>query len=253
MDRFDKLENLDDNYFKQYKIVMDNLPFYVKGINTSKSIMNLVSLNTHINFLKNSMFDLYESENIIAMNVLYRSVFDYFLKFQYLFLRLLEEKNNDAVNEYLKDTHNLDIIGYINTIKFIKEKFNPSSLSDIKIPEINTKINNRYTYKKLVEFIVNKIHRDKNHENNLDFLVKMLLKYTELSKYVHGGIYDLEYYDPQKRQEDMLLIIDITCKNAIACLQQIVLVLYQNNKNNERLTNIYNTLDKLLKINVNTT
>jgi hypothetical protein len=252
MDKYDKIKSIDDTYFEQYQIIMDNLTSLVKNVKTSKSIMNLVSLNMYINFLKTGMFDLYESDNIISMNVLFRSIFDYFLRFQYLFLRLIEEKNDNAVTEYLSDSNKHDIFGYINALKFIKQKLNPSLLTHFQIPEIKTKIDDKYSYKKMIEFIVKKTNLNNGKEDNLDFLTKMLLKYSELSKYVHGGIYDLEYNNQQKRQDEMLLILDITCKNAIACLHQIVLVLFQEHREKNILTETYNKLDFLLKENINT-
>jgi hypothetical protein len=169
-----------------------------------------------------------------------------------LFLRLIEEKNDNAVTEYLSDSNKHDIFGYINALKFIKQKLNPSLLTHYQIPEIKTKTDDKYSYKKMIEFIVNKTNLNNGKEDNLDFLIKMLLKYSELSKYVHGGIYDLEYNNQQKRQDEMLLILDISCKNAIACLQQIVLVLFQEHRKKNILTETYNKLDFLLKEDINT-
>jgi len=253
MDKFIKIEEIDDVYFEQYKLITTNLQSFVKNCNTSKSIMNLISINGHINFLKNAMFDLYETDNIIAMNVLFRSISDYFLRFQYLFLKLIEEKNDNAANEYIQDSYYHDVINQIKSLKFIKEKLNLTFADHIEIPIVKGKMENKYSYKKLIEYIINKINTDKNVKSNSDFLVKMLLSYTKLSKYVHGGIHNLEYTNAQNRQDEMLISVDISCKNAIACFQQIVMVLYQDNKESKMLSEVYYKLDKILKTDITAT
>jgi hypothetical protein len=159
MSRFNKIEEIDNEYFELYKLVTEDVRAYLADCDTSKSVFNLIKLTNYINFLKNALFDLYETDNIIAINVIFRSIIDYYLRFQYLSLRLVEEKNDNATIEYMKDSYNLDVINQIKSLKFIKEKLKSSTLNDIDFTNAKLKSIDKYSYKKLIEFIVNKTQK----------------------------------------------------------------------------------------------
>lgn len=64
------------------------------------------------------------------MNIIFRSVIDYFLKTQYLFLKCVEQKNDDAAHEFMMNCDILDSRNERKALEFIKKNFIPSLLID---------------------------------------------------------------------------------------------------------------------------
>ena len=53
-------------------------------------------------FIKNGIFDLAETENVYAAKILFRSLIEHDLRFQYVWFRTSEEKSDAAAEDYLK-------------------------------------------------------------------------------------------------------------------------------------------------------
>ena len=53
-----------------------------------KSATTTIAFIGNTNFIKNGIFDLYESQNVYSIKILFRSLIEHYLKFQYLFFPL---------------------------------------------------------------------------------------------------------------------------------------------------------------------
>jgi hypothetical protein len=69
------------------------------------------------NSLKTAMFDMVESNNPYAFKALFRCFCDHYIKFQYLFIRFLQE-NTDAVgDEYFNLCGASEMVEYLESIR----------------------------------------------------------------------------------------------------------------------------------------
>jgi hypothetical protein len=63
----------------------------------------LLSFIASTEFIKNGILDLVETENAYAKYILFRSLIEHFLRFQYIWLRFAEEKSDAPAEAYLKE------------------------------------------------------------------------------------------------------------------------------------------------------
>lgn len=242
MNKLEALLEIDDMYDEIYTSIIPWFFPIIKDSTIHTSISNLITLNAHLGFLKNALVDLYPTDNVVAMNIIFRSVIDYFLKTQYLFLKCVEQKNDDAAHEFMMNCDILDSRNERKALEFIKKNFIPSLLIDWSkdLPEITE----HYSYKNIIKYIAEKTKV--TEWQWLSFLVKLLLQYTTLSKFVHGGIGKYWYQDTELRQKEMLLLIEISMQVCIATFQDVVLLIYQADLESPILQKAYHQLGNLI-------
>jgi hypothetical protein len=61
-----------------------------------------LSFITRTEFIKNGILDLAETENVYAAKILFRSHIEHFLRFQYIWFRVCEEKSDATAEQYSK-------------------------------------------------------------------------------------------------------------------------------------------------------
>ena len=152
---------------------------------------------TRSNFLKEAIFELSKNEDIYSAGILFRSLIEHYVKFQYIFLRWAQEKNDTVGEEYYKFCDLAEDLSYIDSLKnankLIVNEFisrNPFDiLQEIKqeaskhsIKEIQNKAS-QFNYRKILEYIA--LTAPPNIVSN--FIWKIIPEYSELSSLVHGG------------------------------------------------------------------
>ncbi len=60
----------------------------------------MTSFVAKTNFLKTAIFDLCESDNLYAVNIVFRSLIEHILKAQYVFMKWAEDKSDDVGENY---------------------------------------------------------------------------------------------------------------------------------------------------------
>lgn len=149
-------------------------------------------------FIENGIFDLAETENVYAAKVLFRSLIEHDLRFQYLWFRTSEEKNDAAAEDYLKYGRFKEILQVAKVWKRVAKILGRESsltpheaLKDVAKDAAgysNKEINERasqFEYARIIEFIFEKM-KPPNGEK-LPFLLKILPAYSDLSCFVHGA------------------------------------------------------------------
>ena len=102
MDTFDKICELDEEI---HSVVEETMPLVfdlIKVIVIPKTATTLLAFITKTNFIKDGIFELYQTQNIYSINILFRSLVEHFLRFEYVFFRLGLEKNDSVGEDYLK-------------------------------------------------------------------------------------------------------------------------------------------------------
>jgi len=193
----DKIRDKDDLIHKVLEksfpgLIKDSKKFQHKTTSTA-----LISLALKINFLKNGIFDLCETDNVYPAKILFRALIEHSLKHQYLLMRSSIEKSDDVGKDYYKFCDMNEDLLRLNSINNFIKKLN------LKKQEIDTweelcKINkdfnkitkkglkykaDQFKYLNIITYLSNEV------KDNLvrDFLAKVILNYCELSSFVHGG------------------------------------------------------------------
>jgi len=218
------------------------------------------------NFIKESIFELSESQNIYAINILFRSLIEHYLRFQYMFFRVLSDKDDNIGEEYLKFcslSENIDTGKAWKDIAKILEK-NPTADPYELLKEINpdfkkyskeeiTKASEQFRYKNIIRFINSKLNRDNKFEDN-EFILKLIPIYSDLSSFVHGGPSAdktlFETKDEKDRLKEVLHKIELSFMIAGTVKMFSYLVFYQYDKRfNDAYLGTKALIDKLNAVN----
>lgn len=246
MDKFEEIRDID---FDIHDIFEKNGPVifeFVKSDKIPKTANTFLIFITKTNFIKESIFELYESQNIYSINILFRSLIEHYLRFQYMFFRVLIDKNDDIGEDYLKFcslSENIDTGKAWKEIAKILE-LNPTAdpyelLKEI-IPDFKkytkeeiSKRSDQFRYKNIIRFINNKLNKENKFEGN-EFLLKIIPIYSELSSFVHGGPgADQTLFNTineKDRKEEVLKKIEMSFMIAATVKLFSYLVFYQYDK-----------------------
>jgi hypothetical protein len=149
-------------------------------------------------FIKDGVLDLAETENVYASKILFRSLIEHFLRFQYLWFRVSEEKNEAAAEDYVKQgliKENLQVGKSWKRVARILGRdsgLTPhDALRDILTDAANLSNKeidqqaSQFEYARIIEYIFKKVKWSKGEE--VPFLLKIIPNYSDLSCFVHGA------------------------------------------------------------------
>jgi hypothetical protein len=200
-EKIERLRDLDDEVFEIFE--QSNfltIPF-LKNSKIPKTTELLIMFMSGTNFIKNSIFDCIENDDIYSSKILFRSLIEHFLRFKYIYINYLREKS-DSKSEYYYTI--LEISEYLSLSKSIKavKKINGIDEQTIvemwtelcdKFPKLKTydkreieKFTRNFSIKNIITFLTETISKSDPKEF---LLSKMIIEYSELSSFVHGGIF----------------------------------------------------------------
>lgn len=196
----DEIEKYDEQFMN---IIIEESESIYEKLKTSRipeSGAYLLSFLTSLNSLKLGIYELSKSRDIYSLNVLYRSYLEHFIKVNYFYYRLLEEKNDNVGEDYKKYYSKVELARYGKSIeqirKIIDSDFNGEDLFDIlkefypELSEISSsqlkKKVSQFNYKNMIKYIYD---RQKRSKVNIDLgvILSIIPEYSELSSFVHGG------------------------------------------------------------------
>lgn len=244
-----KIDSLRDIDFKAHDIFEQNgsaIFELIKSDKIPKTANTFLLFIAKTNFIKESIFELSESQNIYAINILFRSLIEHYLRFKYIFFRVLGDKNDSIGEEYLKLcslSENIDTGKAWKDIAKMLEN-NPTADPYELLKEFNpdfnkyskeeiTKASEQFRYKNIIRFINSKLNKDNKFEGN-EFLMKLIPIYSDLSSFVHGGPSAdkklFETQDEKERLEEVLHKIELSFMIAATVKMFSYLVFYQYDK-----------------------
>ncbi|MBS46459.1 MAG: hypothetical protein CMN60_01620 [Sphingobium sp.] len=197
-----KLYQKDDELFECFSKVAKELVSEYKNSNYPQSITSLMGLMRTINSLKLAAFDLAEESetHLYAIKTLLRPAIEHFLRFSYLQAQLVKNKNDCAGEEYRKYCVVSEIIAFVKSHyalvpeKEIQEKVLKNlkknkgfELSNRQLEQIVSK----WSYKNIARKLDKLLNKDKE---KLTFFRELVVQYSELSSFVHGGMIAETYY-----------------------------------------------------------
>jgi len=196
------------------------------------------------NFLKTAIFDLCESDNLYATNIVFRSLIEHVLKAQYIFMKWAEDKNDDVGENYLKWYDASETYDYLKSWEAVsklvnngKSKAVPEKILYETKPEFSEKsikeikeIASQFKYRSIIKYMNEKIpNHSKSPEES--FLLKIIPSYAELSGYVHGGpSADKELMTctcEKEREVNLIEIADMTV-HLVGSINSYLLIMLMN-------------------------
>ncbi len=259
-EHFDKICEFDSEI---HDVLVENMPLVfelIKSVQIPNTANTMLLFITKTNFIKEGIFELYESQNLYSMNILFRSLIEHFLRFQYIFFRLGIDKNDSAGEDYLKFcsySENVDTGKAWKDVARILD--NDPGLDPFEIlieitpdlknytkQDIIEKIN-QFRYKNIIRFIDNKLNKEKKYSDN-SFLLKIIPLYSELSSFVHGGPSSdhlmMENFSEDIRSKELLRIVSLAFSMTASVKLFSFLMYHQYDK---RFGQAYLKIDNIIK------
>ncbi len=259
MERIEKIRDLDDLVFEEFQQYFEKSTKSVFSKNFPKTfeISNLFAIST--NFIKNSIFDCSETDDLFGVKILFRSLIEHYLRFKYVYFNWVKSKDDETSKRYLEFTQVKEILDKIKSSisehKLSNPDFEISSWQKIfeEIPELKKYSKKeieteslKYTYKNIIKKLK---EIDEKAEHETSFLGSLLLEYGELSSFVHGGAgahnQMFVFNDEVKRKNEYVRICGLAYQMAATVKLFTLLMIVQSDK--EEFEKHYLIVDNLLK------
>lgn len=238
----EKIRDQDDLIHNVIEESFTELIKDLKKYKYQKTLLAMVNLVLKTNFIKNSIFDLCETDDLYSAKILYRSLIEHSLIHEYLFMKSTVDKNDSVGEDYYKYCDMNEDLKYLKTIKNINKNFNLGK-QDIdtwkeisKIKEDFNKITRKNLKFKADQFkywnIVNYIFNNVKDDFVINFLTKIILEYAELSSFVHGGPFGekIMYKGFDKIKDELKYMAEMTFSIVKNIKLTTYLLAYQSDK-----------------------
>jgi len=259
MNKIDTIRDLDDEVFEIFQEYFPKTQ-NSKFIKTYPKTNLLISmLDTSGNFIKNSIFDCCETDDYYGMKILYRSLIEHYIRYKYIFIKWTITKSDEFSNDYFEFNNAREVLD------LIKAKVSEKQLYDTsyKIEDWNRllkdhpqfknktrkqveKETSKYSFKNIIRFL--NIELKKGEQEMSEFLGKLIVEYSELSSFVHGGMksyQEMMVLDEEKREQEYNRISGLSFQLS-GSIKMFNLILYlQTDKDNFEKN--YLKMDKVLK------
>lgn len=199
MAKIETLRDWDDEIFEELKM------YFPKTVNSTfrtkypKTYILLSMFDTGATFLKNSIFDSCEGDDYYGAKVLFRSLIEHFVRFQYLFVNWGKTKSDVFAEKYIEYGNAREVLDLMKAKISEQQLFDPNFKIDdwdVFLKEHPHFINKsrkevdsetrKYTFRNIVNFL-NEEFKTGNYEMS-SFLGHLIIEYSNLSSFVHGGM-----------------------------------------------------------------
>jgi len=195
-----KLRDIDDEIFETVEDSTKYIAWLLKESPIPKTAEILWMFIGSSNFIKNSIFDCSETEDIYSVKILFRSIIEHYLRFQFIFTKYGITKSDVESEKYYSI---LEISEYLNYVKSVRSVASIRGIDSKTLNEMWEELRTQFPYldkyskkeieelsrqfsiKNMILFLEETTKVGKKEDS---FLPKMILEYSNLSSYVHGGI-----------------------------------------------------------------
>lgn len=255
----DNIRDLDDLIFDEFQ------KYFPKTVRSDfakkfpKTFYLSTTYVTSTNFIKNSIYECATVDDMYGVKILFRSLIEHSLRFQFVCFNWMKTKTDLDAIKYLEfsdakeafehirsaiDSHKLSYPDYeVLSWQKLFEQF--PSLKKYSKKEIEEE-SRKYTYKNIVK-ILKEVDLNDNSEST--FLNSVLVEYSKLSAFVHGGAEShkqmMLFGDSDLRITEYHRIYSLAFQMAGSAKLFTLLMLVQTDKSD--FAPYYLTIDKILK------
>lgn len=260
MEELEKLRDIDDKIFETIKQLTPHIPWLLKQSPIPKTAEFLLMYIHSSNFIKNSIFDCSETENLYSVKILFRSLIEHYLRFQFVFTKYSLSKNDKESKKYFEILELSEHLDYLKSLKKVASinSNDVTSLNDVwddlrlKFPKFKKftfkeleKYSQEFSIKNVITFLKEE-STEKEKENYI--LLKIIPEYSELSSFVHGGIFAYKdhkkFSEEKERIKEFIRICSLSLQIASTIKMFSYLVFYQHKK---EFGSLYNKTQNQIK------
>lgn len=201
-DRLDTLRDIDDEIFETLKFATPFIDWFFRESPIPKTSELCWMFITSTNFIKNSIFDCAETEDVYSVKVLMRSLLEHFLRFNYINMKFIKNGNDSESQKYFSV---MEVSENIRLLRSIKNGFTIIGDDSLEMDKIWDEFCEKFPkYKVFDKKEIENLAKELTIKNILDYTQKeigkttyefsgnqmsILIEYSNLSSFVHGGVY----------------------------------------------------------------
>lgn len=231
IDKIADLRDIDDEIFDQFEKATEHFTWLINTNSIPKTSELYIIYIASTNTIKNAILDCADNQDIYTIKILFRSIIEHFLRFQYIWFQYIHGgKESSSLNYYtqLNLSEKLSYLKSINSVNRLnkekgktisemwvelgKEDVRHSQYSIIDIENFSRNI----SIKNIIIFLEDRLSKGNGSYDG--FLQTMILRYSTLSSFVHGGIYahhnTISYGTSGKRNNDLIVISGLALQAA---------------------------------------
>ena len=256
MSNLNKIIELDNSIFEEFKIYFSKIQAsnFSKHYPTTLQLSNLFTTST--NFIKESVFNCCESDDLYGTKILFRSLIEHYLRFQLIWFNWVKTQSDTEAKKYLDFTAAREVLDYIkaeiDAFKLSKADFKVADWEELlsKFPSCKNLSKReieeetlKYTYKNIIKSL------KETAKSGNSLFTKLIIEYSKLSSFVHGGSGShqefLMYRNLSKRKEEYNRICGLSFQMAAAVKLFSLRMLAQTDR--DKFESSYLKVDKIIK------
>ncbi|MDO3696004.1 DUF5677 domain-containing protein [Wenyingzhuangia sp. chi5] len=258
--KIEEIRDLDDLIFDEFQIYFPKTTTsnFSKEFPNTNTLINLIDISA--NFIKNSIYDNCETDDYYGMKILHRCLIEHYIRFQFIFTNWIKEKEDGFSKNYLEYNDAREILDLIRAKISEQQLYDPNyKLQDWDVflkdhPNFIDKTRKeveeetrKFSFKNIIKYLNTELKDNKS--NNTEFFGKLIIDYSNLSSFVHGGMKSyqemMEMNTQKKRLTEYERICGLTFQMSNSIKLFSLLMYIQTDKDNFELH--YLKIDEILK------
>lgn len=252
MEELFEIENMFEELAEE---IEPHLPLMQEFLSKSKlkstdkplSIFSMTSFFPKVESIRIGIFEVAKIDEYYSLNILFRSLIEHFVKAQYIWMKTVENKNDEIGIEYWlfgQDQENIDyakalqqsysLVGIIPKVPPVETLKEMGVISKDKSAKQIRKKSEQFKYKNMIYYIAGQLKAKEN--GAAPILGSIFPRYSELSSYVHGGPGSVGAYG--KGSEAVKEILEMATFASLYTRWSVFMLLYQYEKSFEPLCQI---------------
>ena len=195
----EEIRDLDDEIFKEFQIYFPKTidSIFSKKYSRTNILIHFIDLSA--NFIKNSIYDNCETDDYYGIKILYRSLIEHYIRFKFVFTKWMLNKDDNFAKDYLEYNEAREVLDLIRAKISEQQLYDPNyKLKDWDIflkdhPNFKNKTRKeveeetrKFSFKNIIRFLNHEFKNDETFSS--DFFGKLIVEYSDLSSFVHGGM-----------------------------------------------------------------
>lgn len=250
MSQVDDLEELLEELAEKQEPFMELIPKFlsnIKSIDKPISVFSIFTFLPRIESIRAGIFEMLKIDEIYSAKILYRSLIEHWVKFQFLLLKTLDAKDDAVGIDYWffgQGQENLDFTKSLKSIRlFLNINDDILPIDELKklqaIPkELSAaKIRSRleqFKYKNMTNYLIDN-YSTISKKRDIIWFLEVFPRFSLLSSYVHGGPNSINSEDPLS--DDFDVIVNTATVASLSTRQFTFILLYQYDKKFGELVN----------------
>ena len=256
--KVDKIRDTDDLLFEEFQEYFSKIANSCFAKTFPQTCNLSLFFDTSINFIKTGIYENVDADNLFAVKILFRTLIEHYLRYHLIWFKWCACKNDEYSKHYIMYSEAKEVI---DTIKAEINANNLNSNWDTveqwrKVLKTYPKLNglseadiktecNKFSIKNIIRFI----NVELGEKFKTSMLQSILVEYSKLSSYAHGGIashYDfLRYSEEDIRIVEMERIVALSTQIAASVKLFTLIMLIQTDK--DEFVKHYYRIDYLIK------